>query len=446
MTTGTPASRCDAAAGTTPSRRRFLAALGSVGVGATAGCVAYDRADRGGRWPVPGGSDARTNRTAEPGPTGDLYPAWTAETGEGHPSTTPVVAGGAAFVLQSNYSAEDPRRAFVAAYDAATGERRWVTTLLSESTDLIDVHFDSLRVADGTLYAQTIAGVHALDPATGEALWAESLRVTAQPWPRVAAPVVAAGTVVAVRFGDVSDGPELRGYDATTGDRRWRRRLSDYARPWTLAAADEVVYAPFLGDGTGTAGLVAIDAATGDVRWASPLPVDGPVAVAGASGNRRLVVPLREDEAESVAVLRASDRERLWVDAAVRRVDAGFAATDELVYYVSDGVLRARSLDSGDRVWSFGDDERPVRLGWTPVIAGDVAFAAAEVTAGDGSPTHLFALDAADGTVRGSGRVAESTPSGLAAVDGAVYLTLGRGELRCYESCALSAFGRCLVG
>jgi outer membrane protein assembly factor BamB len=426
------------------SRRSFLAGLGAAALVGSAGCLTVESPVRRGAWPRPGATSARTHRTSAAGPTGYLYARWTAASGEGAPPGTPLVVDDAVFLLRSNYSADDPRRASVAAYDEATGERRWETTVLREPTERLDVHFDSLCVADGTLYAQTTAGLHAVSPADGEELWTASLRTRAQPWPRVGgAPVVHEGTLVAGPYGDRADGVELRGFDSATGEVRWRTRLPEYERLWTLAAADGTVYAPCLGRGDEGRGVVALDAVTGEVRWRSSLPVDGPLAVAGD----RLVVPMREGRDRSVAVVGLPDRETLWRTSASRRTDSGFAVAGGLVYYVTDERLVARRLDTGTREWSFGRGRRPVRLGWTPAVAGDVVYAMAVDRLAEGAPDTLLALGVDDGAIYGSGPVGSATGAlTVSVVEGAAYLALDRGEVRCYESCLRSAFGRCLVG
>jgi outer membrane protein assembly factor BamB len=427
------------------TRRRFLATLGAGSLAATAGCVTLDEPARNGTWPTAGFTDARTHRTDAFGPTGYLYPSWSAETNEGAPNATPVVHDtyDAVYVLQSNHSADVPRTASVAAYDAATGEARWQRFLLTESTNLLDVHFDSLCLHDGLLYAQTVVGVHALDPTKGTREWFAPLRTRDQPWPRSGAPVVEGATLVAGPYGDRESGGELRGYDPETGEERWRTPLSGYADLWTLAAADGTVYAPFLGDGVGRRGVVAVDAESGDVRWESSIPVQGPLTVTGD----RLVVPLRVDDREFVAVLDRSTRDIQWREPAIRRTDGGVAVANDRAFHVSDGRLVARRLDTGDREWSFGDGCRLVRLGWTPTVAGDHVYAAVEELTMEGTPTWLYALGVDDGAIYGSGPLGPGTGwSSLGIVEGAAYLTTSRGEVRCYESCTRAAFGRCVLG
>jgi outer membrane protein assembly factor BamB len=197
-----------------------------------------------------------------------------------------------------------------------------------------------------------------------------------------------------------------------------------------------VVFVPFF---RGDSGVTALDIRTGAQEWSVSLPVDGPVTVAGDT----LLVPLGGD-ADSIVALDHRTRDIRWRKSANRRTEAGIAVADELVYYCADRMLVARTLDTGDLVWSFGPTP-PVSLSWTPVVAGSTVYVVAERTDEGGAPNVLYALDASTGERRGFGRVPGSPDTaGLAVVEGAAYLALGRGELLCFESCGFSLAGRCL--
>jgi outer membrane protein assembly factor BamB len=419
-----------------PSRRAFLAGAGVV-AGAAAGCVTLESPGRAGRWTVPGGTDARTGRTDPRGPTGALYPRWRDDVPDGYPPATPVVGDGAVYHLGGGRRDRNPRRATVVARAAGTGRERWETTLWTGGSDLASVHYDALRYDPDRelLYAQVVDGVHAL-ALDGTERWFAPLPTVAQPWPDVAAPVLADGTLVAAAYGKRETDPEIRGYDPGTGGLAWRTEFPGVAEPWTLTAAEGTVYVPFLGREAGRM-LVALTADTGTVRWTERIPVAGPVTAT----DDALVVPLETDGADALAVLEAEDRSVRWRERVRRRVDAGVATDGERLFYVAGRSLVARDLATGEPLWSFGRWGRAVSPGWTPTVAGGLVYALAT----DGGTWSLYALGTEDGAVYGSGAVgSDGSTSGLAVVEGAAYLVAD--GLGCYETCARTGFDRCLVG
>ncbi|WP_396610706.1 PQQ-binding-like beta-propeller repeat protein [Haloferax sp. S1W] len=417
------------------TRRQFLAALGASALSATAGCVSSNGATYEGTWSRPGFDDARTGFSPATGPTGPLTVAWRTDVFDGYPTTSPVVADGVVYYLHTRGGRGHPHESVVSAFDAATGEERWRTIVSVENTDELAYHHDSLVVDQRRLYARTFEGLHALS-LDGDRLWRHPIPTTAQPYPLVAPPVVSDGVAVTATYGERTPPIGVAAVDAETGQPRWRVGFNTRQIPWTLAADREQVYVPFF---EGDTGLVALDLQSGTREWSVSLPVGGPVTVAGDT----MFVPLGGDP-ESIA---ATDRRTgaiRWHVPAVRHTESGVAVAGDLAYYCADRLLLARRRDTGELVWSFGPNPA-VSLGWTPVVAGDVVYAHVERRTESGMSNHLYALDAATGRVRGSGNVSVSSDlSGLAVVDGAAYVALGRGELLCLESCAVSVLGRCV--
>ncbi len=441
------------------TRRQFLATLGAAGLVSTAGCVSYDRPTYEGTWSRRGYDDAQTGSSPATGPTGDLYVSWRADVFEGYPPTSPVVADETVYHLHTRGGRDTQHDTVVSAFDAATGEERWQTTVSTTDFDKHAYHHDSLvvtrtrsvpasrraglddAVSDDCIYARTFEGIHALST-DGELLWTHPVPTTGEPHPLAAPPIVSGGLVVTATYGERTPPAAVVAVDAETGDIVWRAGFDDRRIPWTLSAADGTVYVPFF---DGDSGLVVLDLETGVEDWAVSLPVDGPVTVSGDT----LLVPLREDETESIAAVDRNTREIRWQKSVGRRTDSGVAVADDLVYYCTNAMLTARRLDTGELAWSFGPEPH-VSFSWTPVVAGTTVYALAEPPSEDSSddgspPYYLYALDTANGEVRGRAPALEhGMASSLAVVDGAVYLA-GRDELRCYESCAFSVRGRCLV-
>ncbi|ELZ94802.1 serine/threonine protein kinase-like protein [Haloferax mucosum ATCC BAA-1512] len=419
------------------TRRRYLATFGTAGLAVTAGCISSDDPSYEGTWSRRGFDDARTGVSPARGPTGGLHIAWRASVHGGYPVSTPVIADETVYHLHTRGGIDRRHDTAVSAFDAATGEERWRTTVSVSGTDSLAYHHDSVVVADDRLYVRTFEGLHALST-VGEHLWTHPVPTTAQPYPIVAPPVVTDDVVVTATYGVRTPPVAVVAVDADTGETRWRVGFDARRIPWTLSAADGTVFVPFL---RGDAGVVALDLTTGTNQWSRSLPVDGPVTISADT----MLVPLRENATEFVAAVARRTRRLVWRVPAGRRTESGVAVTDDLAYYCADGVVVARRLDSGDRVWSFGPDPR-VSLGWTPVVADELVYAVSARAREGSAPATLYALDRETGTPRGRGRLPRSvTRSGLAVVGGAAYVALGHGELLCVESCSGAVAGRCLL-
>ncbi|WP_411965341.1 PQQ-binding-like beta-propeller repeat protein [Haloferax sp. YSMS24] len=419
-----------------PTRRRFLAAVGAAGLASTAGCVSGgDTPSYDGTWSRWGFDDARTGTAPVTGPTGTLRVAWRTDVFDGYPTSSPVVADGTVYYLHTRGGYDRRHESVVSAFAAETGEELWRTVVSETESDELAYHHDSLVVTDGRLYARTFEGLHVLTT-DGELLWTHPVPTTEQSYPDIAPPIVSDGMAVTATYGERTPPVAVVAVDAETGRPRWRAGFNSRRRPWTLSAADGTVYVPFF---DGDSGLVALDIETGRREWSLSLPVEGPVTVAGDT----LLVPLDGDP-ESIAAIDRRTRDVVWRKPASRRTESGIAVAGELVYYCADGLLVARRLDTGALVWSFGP--RPlVSLSWTPVVAGGTVYAVAERPNEEQTPNYLYALDARTGEVRGSGQISvASMPAGLAVVDGAAFLALGRGELLGIESCETAVLGRCL--
>jgi eukaryotic-like serine/threonine-protein kinase len=168
--------------------------------------------------------------------TGDTL--W--ETDRRHGASTdttprPVVSGATVVAVDADGT--------LVALDTATGQERWTRPQPAPPIGLA-------ATTSTVLVATTDGEVTALDPATGQPQWSAAVGSTLRSGPVVAGPVVAVIT---------ADG-DITALDTTTGEPAWTHptgttRSSPLARDaTTLYLRDEH-------------GLVALDAATGDVRW-----------------------------------------------------------------------------------------------------------------------------------------------------------------------------------
>lgn len=161
-------------------------------------------------------------------------------------------------------------------------------------------------------------------------------------------PLVAGDSIFAVdAFGYVS------ALDAARGGRRWQtdtrpRRDRDGALGGAIAFADNTVFVA-----TGLSEIMALDPASGEIRWRAPLPAParGGLAVAG----NRLLVPTVENHLVGVA---ADDGRNLWTfrGSPVRALPLGLAAPavegEIAVVGMASGEIVALRVDTGRVQWS----------------------------------------------------------------------------------------------
>jgi outer membrane protein assembly factor BamB len=153
------------------------------------------------------------------------------------------------------------------AVNPATGAAEWDTNLAAGATTTgfgAALSGNALAVVlkhFGGSAAQRDSGIVAvLDPASGTVRWRRTLEASIVD-PGLVDPPVIVGDVVIV----VTMGHDVRAFDLQTGAPRWQADASYTAQEFGsggLAACQGMVIVP-----TGDLGLVALDAATGQVRW-----------------------------------------------------------------------------------------------------------------------------------------------------------------------------------
>jgi len=323
--------------GRTRTRRRFLATLTSGVAAGLAGCGGILGNPTFVEWrqpvPSPGGSFAVDDGTVYVGSEEGLA-VLDAESGERrgtNPAETAVLGRPAVSEGVAYYGATDR----VYAVDDA-GEEQWQTELdgavVACATDGNRVY--AATTADG---ADGGDGLYALDPASGDELWARSF----ESHPVAGAPAVDAGEVFLDAGGPAS-------FDAASGDLNWRsERDADPATPAfsNLPAVTDsaVCYRD------SRAALTIVDRTSGDVTWtadlefapASPVARDGVVYVGAMDGRLCYALDIQ-------------DESTLW-RAPVRNVGAFGPAVDDDTVYASGGVrgstLTALDAATGDTRW-----------------------------------------------------------------------------------------------
>jgi len=273
-------------------------------------------------WGQPGG----TADNSPPNSTGSvaLTRAWTADLGQGSNNRSqiaapPVIADGRLFFLDADHR--------VHAIDVASGDRVWTETLRPRGTRDRVARGGGVAAAGGRVYVTTGFGfVVALDANNGDEVWRANGGA-----PFHSAPTYAGGRVYAT-----TNDSELISIDAATGEVGWTyQAIAEPARilsASSVAVDGETVIAPF---------------ASGEV-----------VALLGANGRR-----LWSDSLSRTG--------RLTSLSAINDI-AGRPVVDNGVVYAAShsGVLGAIDQRTGQRIWarSFASTQ-------TPWIAGDVLYA-----------------------------------------------------------------------
>ena len=356
------------------------------------------------------GDPARAGAQPGPGPMAGSVPADAAEfPTRGEVFSSPAVVDGTAYV--GSYDEH------VYAVDAATMGERWRFKTGGWVRS-------SPAVADGAVYVGSydrfLYALHAAPQGSqqDQLKWRFDAKGEVFSSPLVADGVVYVGSGANI---DERDDAKRAGFvhavDAATG-----------AALWCFAVGEPVLSSPALADGILYVGgwdfnVYALDAATGSERRrfatgdrvvASPAVADGLVYVGCYDGK--------------VYALDAATLEKRWERQTDGLVYSSPAVADGTVFVASwDGFLHAFDADNGsDRwppVWIGGEDRgQPASIFSSPVVADGIVYVG-------GEPRGLFAVDAAAGRVRGVFRTSRGVRSSPAVVGGAAYVGSEEGVL-----------------
>lgn len=238
------------------------------------------------------------------------------------------------------------------AVDATTGDHRWNRRLSDR------IVRSSPVVWNGTVYIASNEGVHAVRARTGRPAW-NSTAVAAS----YSSPAVVNGTVFVADYRGT-----VYALNATTGAERWSRALSGRTST-TPAVRDGTVY---LGDRRGR--FYALSAETGETRWtrrvgsgfrSSPAVWNGTVYV--GSSDRRVYAL---DATTGAGAWNTTLGEVKW-DPGEARPDSGIFSSPT----VADGTVYVGSNDG--RVYALAAADGTVR--WTVSTRGDVTASPAVV-------------------------------------------------------------------
>lgn len=362
-----------------PSRRAFLAAAG-FGAASLAGCTAGYRA----------GSTVDATSSLDPRSTpptdldeAPLTPQWETSIPGQFTLSTPGLTDDRLFVGSAS-------RMTAIAHDG--GEREWYTDLggLTHGfTPAVDEERGTLIASARDVVGRRSVvdrggspSLTALDAASGETAWRESIPVSASP-------VVDDGTAFVPLVDD--EGTAVTAREAASGAERWTTRLST-PDVFAAAAVGEGVYVATRADADDEGRLVALSR-DGEVRWTEALEgeaykapkVAGSPSSSAAGGNGEAVFV--GTDAGYVYAFEADGTLRWRADLG-GSVNTTPAVVDGLVYGTSPRNVVAMDAETGEGVWSGAVDhvdKTGVGLGGGMVHVGG---------------NEVAAFDAADGAAR----------------------------------------------
>ncbi|HEY8475127.1 MAG TPA: carboxypeptidase regulatory-like domain-containing protein [Natronosporangium sp.] len=364
-------------------------------------------------WSIYQNNPARTGLGTELLAGETLAEAWTADAGGEVVFSSPVIGDGRLFVNVTSGA--------LAAFDLADGSRLW-------QFPTSEFMRGAPAVADGVVYAGggLDGGIHALDAATGELQWEVP---TPDRFTVYSAPVVRDG-VVYVTTGPTSDRSDtVFALDAVTGEQLWATDIGS-----------NVFFGPAVADGIVAAAseqqLVALDAATGEVRWtlprdelfvASPSIADGTVYATTTVPEPN---PFATTTRGSLIAVDAATGELRWEVAAHGDGEGTAPAVyGDLVIAGSHGLgmVAAYNRHTGEPVWHYGL-EVSGGVSSSIMVSGD-----GYVVAGAQLDRRIFVLDAATGELVWEQRLAESVVSSPAFAEGRLVVADADGGLHAYH-------------
>lgn len=439
-----------------PSRRAFLAALGSATSVGLAGCTTLDRPVTG-RFPGAGIDAANTGHAPETDGPDTPRVRWQDSVGAWL-GATPVVAAETVYLpypVEGGDRGEHEAR--LGAWDATTGQRTWSATTGTVTVDsTFEIARDSLVHHGDALYLVDATGFHSFT-LDGSRRWHTPIpgRQT-NPAVNPAHPAVDGDTAYFGTAGIVDAAHEgVFAVSTDDGAIQWNELVPF---EWTTAGAGtRMVFGPAFGSDTVYAGVLgngvlALDAAVGQRRWRTPLPVNGPPTV--LPGGDVVVHlewrPSGADDAHSgVARLDGRTGEVVWrvSEPGGARSGVQLATDGDLIYYcAAHRSLRARRVEDGRVAWD-SDAVEWVSPG-APVVTADRVWTGVNVQqspAFDG--VAILEVDRAtgDSTIHAPFREDFTITSSLALVDDALYLAADGATLWAFDDCRLTLGDDCLV-
>ena len=279
----------------------------------------------------------------------------------------PVGGGYGAFAVAGNCAITIEQRGqdeAVVCYHSATGREFWVyryPALFSETLGG-DGPRATPTIVNGRVYAQGATGVlTCLDGASGEEVWSrnvlELFGVENLPWGMAGSPLVLEGVVIVNPGvqGEEGDKTAVVALAAATGDVRWKAGSAQagYASPMlaTFAGQRQVV----IFDAAGAAGL---NLETGQEHWRYPWKSQSGVNAAqpAVAGPNRLFIS-SVDGGALVEVAYSNDTwaaTPVWENRNLRAYFSNPIVLGPYIYGLDLGILVCLDVETGKRMWKGG--------------------------------------------------------------------------------------------
>jgi outer membrane protein assembly factor BamB len=349
--------------------------------------------------------------------------AWQARTGIGDASQAmglpaPVVSGSLAIVVG---------RADVTAVDVATGRQAW--TIAKELGPSVPAAV--VPAAPGGahgLILYTEGGGDESSSASGSPSPSQSSSASASP----VATANACRTPATASPGT----PRLVAIDALTRKRLWDVDLPGVSRTGPTVDGDLALV------GTDGGSVLAVDLASGSVRWTRdigdcvdvPIAADGGVAFAAVRSTQR--------QPPQIVALRESDGSPVWSQPYTPRTAASAAGAPAVsggVLYVAMLDATVRAVDAGTGVERWATRVNSVVAGAPPVVAGDAIVVV-------DARGQVYRLDPGTGA-RVWDFASNTTVGGTPAVaGGTVLVPTGRGDVVAIDLSSGEEVGRVVLG
>ncbi|MFH5799984.1 PQQ-binding-like beta-propeller repeat protein [Haladaptatus sp. CMAA 1911] len=340
-----------------PSRREFLAALGTVAtISATAGCMstesrsddaAYAAGDRT-DWPTAGHDGVNTGYNPNGrGPRSAPSVAW--KTSLGRTTGPPVVAGGRVFV---------PDAEKIVCYDATDGTKRWEHRPSGDGNI-----WSAATVRDGTVYVSgPDDSVTAVDAESGTKRQAFETKGRVSAAPRL-------DSEGESLFVGTSDG-WIHCFDLEENEERWQQQVyGEIDAPLALAHDRSLFATTYWGE------VYAFSATNGGRMWRRKLP--SIITATPTLIQQSLYVPCFKGQVFCLDTNAGAGGTR-WKTDRGGNVSTHLAIAGGTVFGVTADELHAVNAESGESRWSFGLSEVST---CSPAVAGDTVYV------GDGSGT-----------------------------------------------------------